>query len=774
MLYFQEKARKASKDTKSPYTLNLKSYTNTSNEQNEQNAQNESIDPSALSKASQRNKADTLVDDKLIITENPPDDTHYNSEGTDIDTPRISVSEASKSMGIGPPREKMFTINQKRGELLNYQMNFDVKTPDDSPSVSPEVELQERDKSFTPIDMRSKSNIVQTKTKKNFLFKSKSFRRRNKSDLSNQNTHPNHETQRLGEKGRLFGKIFGEDVDKTELTSAFGKSKKHWFLEPEYGKFEISYDMEGKVNGGTWDALIEYLTPNGKPNDDFNSAFMLTFRVFASSQLFSESLIKRYDLKKPEGISKTEEKIWLEKKARPVKQSVYTVFLEWFEKYWYGPEDDQCLPAILVFFESIRTDQDIPKKEINKIITKIENTAKNLANSKEHYLQPEKKLSDVSFVKVPKADDTLEIPEMRHSISEGTPYSSEIDGSSDSSDEDNEEEGDLDDEADIAELLRVTIGVDLSFEAYKHLSHIAQIDPEDVASQLTILQSECYCKITPIELLRNEFARKKGTKSPHVKQMIKWSNQISRWVAALILYEKTPEKRSRVIKYFLELALECLRLKNYSAVMDIQGALNSSAILRLKKTWRIATDPSRNYINYRNVLKKSTPPLLPFLGLYLTDLTFVCDGNPDVRRRKPIQQPTDINGEGTSGNREREATIANLNEQSSSVDIREKDILINFDKHYKVAQIIIQIQKYQIPYSGNFTMAIPGLQKYILYQIEYWDKENYDDDKLYNLSLLREPRALMTISREPPTRQSIFNFSSSFSGSSKDRKKTSL
>ncbi|OMJ27706.1 hypothetical protein AYI69_g2852 [Smittium culicis] len=57
----------------------------------------------------------------------------------------------------------------------------------------------------------------------------------------------------------------------------------------------------------------------------------------------------------------------------------------------------------------------------------------------------------------------------------------------------------------------------------------------------------------------------------------------------------------------------------------------------------------------------------------------------------------------------------------------------------------MEIQKYQIAYSGNFTMAIPGLQRYILNQIEYWDKENYDDDKLYNLSLEREPRAQMNI-----------------------------
>ncbi|OLY83345.1 Ras guanine nucleotide exchange factor I [Smittium mucronatum] len=550
----------------------------------------------------------------------------------------------------------------------------------------------------------------------------------------------------VGKREKLIGKIFGEDVDKSEIKKFVKKSEKLWFLEPEYIKFDLSFDMEGKVNGGTWSALIEYLTPPGKNREE------------------------------PLNLNTSQRKIWEEKKEKPVKLKVFVIFLEWFEHYWYEEEDNECLPRILQFFNEIKDQSMIPSKECKKAINRIETTLEETLGINREDLcgveetthkelsELEKRISNTSFNH--QSEISFDNRDVLCSDSEntsGSEFGSPEKRFSDQQRTSNpvsENAGRSNNDSDIAELLRVTIGVDLSFEAYKHLSHIAQINPEDVASQLTILQSECYCNISPIELIRNEFSKKEGSKAIHVKQMSTWSNQISRWVAALILYEKSPEKRSRVIKYFLELGLECLHIKNYDAVMAIQSALNSSAILRLKKTWeilprksesiikklQIATDPSRNYAQYRAVLKKSSPPLLPFLGLYLTDLTFICDGNPDMRRRKMVLGINGISEKEFEMQREKENLVASdIKGPSKDIDIRQKDILINFDKHYKVAQIIMQIQKYQIAYSGNFTMAIPGLQEYILNQIEYWDKENYDDDKLYNLSLEREPRAQMNI-----------------------------
>ncbi|KAJ1655371.1 Ras guanine nucleotide exchange factor bud5 [Coemansia sp. RSA 25] len=197
-------------------------------------------------------------------------------------------------------------------------------------------------------------------------------------------------------------------------------------------------------------------------------------------------------------------------------------------------------------------------------------------------------------------------------------------------------------------------------------------------------------------------------------------------------------------------------------------------------------DPDHNYANYRAILRRSQPPLLPFLGLYLTDLTFLEDGNPTYRRYEEpderllsagvhtttsrsisntmeSQLPWSLTAATTpaapttsagvaemprAGGGESRAPAVQLTGQTcalfalrESIDLDSRSMLINFEKSYKVASIIMEIQKFQVEYSGNFTIAIPGLQQYLIEQWEKCEAEGYDDDKIYNLSLKREPRA---------------------------------
>ena len=85
------------------------------------------------------------------------------------------------------------------------------------------------------------------------------------------------------------------------------------------------------------------------------------------------------------------------------------------------------------------------------------------------------------------------------------------------------------------------------------------------------------------------------------------------------------------------------RLNNFNGLMIIIASLSSGPIFRLKRTWErltrnklkgyeevcilMSTDKSSK--NYRNYMHTCNPPLVPHLGLYLTDLTFIEDGNPD-------------------------------------------------------------------------------------------------------------------------------------------------
>jgi len=173
--------------------------------------------------------------------------------------------------------------------------------------------------------------------------------------------------------------------------------------------------------------------------------------------------------------------------------------------------------------------------------------------------------------------------------------------------------------------------------------------------------------------------------------------------------------------------------------------LNSSTIIRLRRTWDIVSqkrkdmlrslqaiiEPEKNYAVLRRRLADHVPPCLPFVGMYLTDLTFVDAGNSATRQ---------LPGFGDN--------------DSMSV--------INFDKHTRTAKIIGDLQRFQIPYR---LAEIPDLQEWLQAQIVRVKSTSSDENvqQYYRKSLLLEPR------EAPPSRQSPIEGTSVFSTANKDK-----
>lgn len=102
-----------------------------------------------------------------------------------------------------------------------------------------------------------------------------------------------------------------------------------------------------------------------------------------------------------------------------------------------------------------------------------------------------------------------------------------------------------------------------------------------------------------------------------------------------------------------------------------------------------------NFANYRETLHLVNPPCVPFLGVYLKDLTFVADGNDDY--------------------------IKDTN-------------LINYGKRVKTSNIIQEIQQYQaVPYS---LMPVQELLDWVVGSMQ----TARDCNEMYGVSLLLEPR----------------------------------
>jgi hypothetical protein len=48
-----------------------------------------------------------------------------------------------------------------------------------------------------------------------------------------------------------------------------------------------------------------------------------------------------------------------------------------------------------------------------------------------------------------------------------------------------------------------------------------------------------------------------------------------------------------------------------------------------------AMNPEGNYKSYRSHLVNVQPPCMPYIGVFLSDLTFIEDGNPDTLNGRP-------------------------------------------------------------------------------------------------------------------------------------------
>ena len=84
------------------------------------------------------------------------------------------------------------------------------------------------------------------------------------------------------------------------------------------------------------------------------------------------------------------------------------------------------------------------------------------------------------------------------------------------------------------------------------------IDVTEFARQLTIIESKLYGKIKPTECLNKTWQKKVGENepepAPNVKALILHSNQMTNWVAEMILAQMDIKKRVIVIKHFVSVA----------------------------------------------------------------------------------------------------------------------------------------------------------------------------------------------------------------------------
>ena len=435
---------------------------------------------------------------------------------------------------------------------------------------------------------------------------------------------------------------------------------------------QLIHNKQGQISGGTLPALIECLTTHDStPDATFVSTFYLTFRLFATPDAFAHALIDRFEYVGDYPCI-----------TSPVRLRVYNIFKGWLESHWRQDCDAPALESIRLF-----------------------------ANGQLQSVLPAagKRLAVLSS-KVSNVDGPL-VPRLISSIGKtNTSIATYISPDA---------------------PLPTPIVSRAQYNALKNWKNgigapisILDFDPMELARQFTIKASETFCAILPEELLATEWMKKTGSKAVNVRAMSRLSTDLANLVSDCILQLDDPKRRAVVIKQWVKIATKCLEIANYDSLMAIVCSLNSSIIIRLKRTWELVSsktkttldslkqivDCSKNYTVLRQRLQNTVPPCLPYVGTYLTDLTFVDVGNQTTRQ---------LQIDGTE----------------DSVPV------INFDKHMKTAKIISDLQRFQIRYRF---VEIPELQTWMQDQlIRVRSAETSNVQNYYRRSLLLEPRDQM-------------------------------
>ena len=260
---------------------------------------------------------------------------------------------------------------------------------------------------------------------------------------------------------------------------------------------EIAYDDKSKppqLRGGTLMALVEQLTRHDRLESDFNTTFLLTYRSFTTAAELFDLLVKRFSIQPPRGISEDDYKMWVDKKQKPIRIRVVNILKSWLDNYWMennDPASRQLLQRVVSFAKDSIATTNTPG-----------------SGPLMHAVEQRLRGQDTTAKKLVPTPST----------SAPTPI------------------------------------IPKNMKKLKFLD----IDATEFARQLTIIESRLYGKIKPTECLNKTWQKKVSPEDPepaaNVKALILHSNQLTNWVAEMILTQSDVRKRVVVIKHFVSVA----------------------------------------------------------------------------------------------------------------------------------------------------------------------------------------------------------------------------
>jgi son of sevenless-like protein len=84
---------------------------------------------------------------------------------------------------------------------------------------------------------------------------------------------------------------------------------------------------------------------------------------------------------------------------------------------------------------------------------------------------------------------------------------------------------------------------------------LLDVDPLEIARQLTLVEMNIFMKIQPIELMNQEWSKKNTVSAAvNVRAMTSMSTKITGWVICTVVQEADVKRRAAVLKHFVKVA----------------------------------------------------------------------------------------------------------------------------------------------------------------------------------------------------------------------------
>ncbi|XP_067370717.1 ras-specific guanine nucleotide-releasing factor RalGPS2 isoform X7 [Channa argus] len=173
---------------------------------------------------------------------------------------------------------------------------------------------------------------------------------------------------------------------------------------------------------------------------------------------------------------------------------------------------------------------------------------------------------------------------------------------------------------------------------------VLKVTPEEYAGQITLMDAPVFKAIQPEELSSCGWNKKeKHSSAPNVVAFTRRFNQTSFWVVREILHAQTLKIRAEVLSLYIRTAKKLFDINNFHAAMAVVSGLQSAPIFRLTKTWALLSRKDKatfdrldflmskedKYKRLRDYISsQSMVSCIPYLGMYLSDLTYIDSAYP--------------------------------------------------------------------------------------------------------------------------------------------------